>query len=91
MSEFFRRGLSPAPSTGAPPQPSSFIDQIEAILQARLRSLNEPLPHEVHVSAGPEQRLQIRVGREVYGSIDEVPDPKVRACIQAAVNEWERR
>ena len=57
----------------------------------QLAGLDAPLPYEVHVSAGPEQRLQIQVGRERYGSVDEVPDPRVRALIQAAVAEWERR
>jgi hypothetical protein len=91
MNAFFRRGFRLTPSTSALPEPGSFIEQIEEILQARLRDLDSPLSHEVHVSAGPEQRLQIRVGSEVYGSLDEVPDPQVRALIQAAVDEWERR
>jgi len=89
IREFFQRGQSPAPSSGI--TPAWFIDQIEVILQAKLKALDVPLPYEVHVSAGPDQRLQIRIGDELYGSVDEVPDPRNRALIQAAVEEWEKR
>ena len=91
MRAFFQRGFSPAPSGSAAPAPNSFVEQIEVILQRRLGALDTPLPHEVHIQSGPEQRLQIQVGREVYGSVDEVADPQVRALIQAAVSEWEQR
>lgn len=91
MGEFFRRGLTPASSSTAAPEPGSFIDQIEAILQARLQAFETPLSYEVHVSAGPEPGLRIQVGRAFYGSVDEVPDPQARALIREAVQEWERR
>jgi hypothetical protein len=91
VREFFRRGLNPPPTGDSAPEPGWFIDQIEAILQARVQALDAPLPYEVHVSSGPEQRLQIRVGQEVYGSVDEIPDPQAQALIRAAVEEWERR
>jgi len=91
VSEFFRRGFGPAPVSTPAPESRSFVEQIEVILQGQLAALDVPLPHEVHVSAGPDQRLQIQIGRERYGSVDEVPDPQVRALIRAAVAEWERR
>lgn len=89
MSAFFQRGLSPAPSPGAV-RPGTFIEQIEAILQAKLLEVDFPPAYEIHVSAGPEQRLRIQVGREFYGSIDEVPNLQAQALIRAAVEEWER-
>ena len=91
MSAFFQRGLNPAPSGSAAAQRGSFIDQIEAILQEKLLEVDFPPAYEIHVSAGPEQRLQIQVGPEFYASIDEVPNLQARALIQAAVDEWERR
>jgi hypothetical protein len=91
MRAFFQRGFSPAPSDPAASAPGSFVEQIEALLQKRLQALDPPLPHEVHIQSGPQQRLQIQVGREVYGSVDEVANPQVRALIQAAVAEWEQR
>jgi hypothetical protein len=87
---FFRRGLE-APPTTPVPEPSSFIGEIEVILQENIRRLPAPLPYEVHVTTGPDDRLQIRVGKEVYSNPDEVPDPKARELIRGAVEEWEGR
>jgi hypothetical protein len=91
VSAFFRRGLNPAPSDAAPDAPASFIDEIDTILQAKMLEMDVPPSYELHVAAGPEQRLQIQVGSEVYSSIDEVPNLQARALIQAAVDEWEQR
>jgi hypothetical protein len=90
ISAFFRRGLKPLPSTPEP-APGSFVDEIEAILQDMIGQRAAPLPREVHVSVGSGNRLQVEVGREVYGSAEEVPDPEIRALIQAAVAAWEAR
>jgi hypothetical protein len=91
VSAFFQRGLRP-PSLPTPELgTSSFIDEIEAILQGLIAERTAPLARAVHVSVGPEDRLQIEVGSEVYGSADEVPDPEVQALIRAAVAEWENR
>lgn len=91
MSAFFQRGFTPASAGSTAARPGSFIDQIEAILQEKLLEVDFPPAYEIHVAAGPEQRLQIQVGREFYASIDEVPNLQARALIQAAVDEWERR
>lgn len=91
MLAFFQRGLQP-PATSTPlPGSGSFIDEIEGLLQGLIEQRVTPLPYEVHVSVGPEERLQIEVGRQVYGSADEVPDLEVQALIRAAVTEWEKR
>jgi hypothetical protein len=89
VSAFFWRGLEAPPSSAAMPAASSLIDQVEILLQAEIADLEEPLPYPVHVSAGLEQRLQIQVGEEVYGSVEEVPAPEARAVLQAAVAKWE--
>jgi hypothetical protein len=91
VSAFFRRGLNPAPSDSTAVEPSTFIEQIDAILQAKMHEMDVPPSYELHVSAGSEQRLQIQVGSELYSSIDEVPNLQARALIQAAVDEWEQR
>jgi pyruvate/2-oxoglutarate dehydrogenase complex dihydrolipoamide acyltransferase (E2) component len=90
LVDFFRRGFE-SPQTTPPPGSRSFIDEIEAILQVHVQRRPTPLPYEVHVATGPDNRLQIRVGLDVYGSPDEVPDLGVRELIRAAVDEWERR
>lgn len=87
---FFQRGLQPpasVPQSGA----SSLVDEIEDILQELIQQRAAPLSCEVHVSAGPQNQLQIEVGHRVYGSADKVPDPEVQALIRTAVAEWEKR
>jgi hypothetical protein len=89
MVEFFRRGFQAAPPSTPVPGPSSFIDEIEEILQGYIEQRLEPFPYPVHVQAGPAGRLQILVGTETYGSPEEVRDREVRELIEAAVKEWE--
>jgi hypothetical protein len=89
LVEFFTRGLEPLPSN-APIPSGSFIDEIDAILQEKVARLSPPLSTEVHVTTGSENSLRIMVGGKVYGNPDEIPDPRVRELIRAAVHEWER-
>jgi hypothetical protein len=91
MSAFFQRGLNPASTESAASEPGTFIEQIDAILQAKKLEMDVPPAYELHVSSGTDQRLQIQVGRAFYSSIDEVPNLQARALIQAAVDEWEQR
>jgi hypothetical protein len=90
MVDFFRRGFAPRPAEEFQ-APTSFIDEIEEILQAAIQRRSAPLRVEVHVTTGPNNTLQIEVGHEKYSSPAEVPDPEVRQMIQAAVAEWESR
>ena len=91
MFEFFRRGFQPAASNPPVARPTSFIDEIEAILQQRIAALPAPLPREVHVKTGPDGMLRIAVGLDTYSSPDQVPEPEIRDLIKAAVAEWEKR
>ena len=91
MLAFFQRGLQPPPTSTTLPGPGSFVGEIEGLLQGLIEQRATPLPYEVHLSVGPEDRLQIEVGRQVYDSADEVPDPEVQDLIRAAVAEWEKR
>ena len=90
MVDFFRRGFQREPSVPEF-QPSSFVDEIEAILQTYIAARPTPLDQEVHVKTGEGGKLQIQVGLDVYGSSDEVPDPEIQELIKTAVAEWEKR
>ncbi len=89
--EFFRRGFQPREPVEALSAPTSFVDEIEEILQRRIAEHTPPLSRSVHVRTGPTGLLQIVVGVEVYDSADEIPYPEIKALIKAAVAEWERR
>lgn len=89
--DFFRRGFEAQVSSTATPAPGSFIDEIEEILQERIRHLRAPPSQEVHVKTGADGTLQITVGVNVYPSPDHVPEPEIRQLIKSAVAEWEKR
>jgi hypothetical protein len=88
ITDFFRRGIQPPPVV----RPAgSFVDEIEEVLQSRIRNRPVPLPYEVHVKTGKDGLLQIEVGADTYASPDDIPDPEIRSLIKSAVAEWERR
>ncbi len=91
MVDYFRQGFQRQETSGPVPGSTSFIDEIEEILQASLLSLPAPLPYEVHVLSGENGVLRIEVGNNSYSSPDEVPDPQIRQLIKSAVAEWEKR
>jgi hypothetical protein len=91
MVDYFRQGFQRKETSGPASGPTSFIDEIEEILQVSLLALPAPLPYEVHMLSGENGLLRIEVGTNSYGSPDEVPDPQIRQLIKAAVAEWEKR
>jgi len=90
MVDYFRRGFQTSGPEPAP-SPTSFIDEIEEILQGYIEGLSAPLPCDVHVLSSETGILQIKVGADAYDRPDEVPDPQIRQMIKAAVAEWEKR
>jgi hypothetical protein len=37
----------------------------------------------------PNQGMVVMVGTDQYPNVDSVPDPEIKAIIQAAVKDWE--
>jgi len=90
LVNYFRQGFEKSAPAAPMPSPTSFIDEIEEILQAHIRRLPSPLPVEVHVRTGSDGSLQIEIGMDAYSSAEDVPDPQIRQLIQGAVSEWEK-
>jgi hypothetical protein len=68
----------------------SIAFQIDEILQEQIG--NGPLAGKGVCLMEIEGRgLVVFVGRDSYDSVEEVPDEQIRAAIQSAVKEWERR
>jgi hypothetical protein len=66
----------------------SMVDQIDAILQARL--IGTPLEERgIFLTQSPEGGVNVYVGLTRYSGMDEVPDPEIKAAIRAAITEWE--
>ena len=70
------------------PEPATFVDQIEALLQVRLSGDPNFMRRSIHIHQAPEG-LWIEVDGRYYQGVDEVADPEVRALIQSVVREWE--
>ncbi len=67
----------------------SIVEQIDEILQEKLAG--SPLAHkEIRLKEIPGG-MAVLVGMERYNSLDEVPDPEIRALIKAAAREWNER
>jgi len=68
----------------------SMVGQIDAVLQAHL--LNTPLGRRgIRLHESPEGGVQVEVGLEKFGTIDDVTDQEVKAAIRAAIAEWEKK
>ena len=80
-----RRGNRREP---AAPTPPSMFEQIDEILQKKLRAYPSAPDMLIYEDGG---ELCIRVGREVYHSFDDIKDEHARALIRESVSEWEAR
>ncbi|RME89710.1 MAG: hypothetical protein D6770_03880 [Anaerolineae bacterium] len=71
-------------------KPSSIIEQIDDILQAKLA--RSPLAGRgIRLVEAPDGSVHIWVAQNLYKAIDEIPDPAIQAIIREAIAEWERR
>jgi hypothetical protein len=80
-----RRGNRREP---AAPTPPSMFEQIDEILQKKLRAYPSAPDMLIYEDGG---ELRIRVGSEVYHSFDDIKDERARALIRESVSEWEAR
>ncbi|RME41176.1 MAG: hypothetical protein D6796_16190, partial [Caldilineae bacterium] len=86
-----RRGFFPLGGRGEPvelPEVPTFnlAEQIDEILQEKLRQANISTPVKIH--SGPKGQIQIQVGARMYDAVDAVEDAQIRAIIQSAIDAW---
>jgi len=97
---------SPPPSSKKPPgllaplqrqtssnllDPLHLVDEIDDLVQQRLREHPELTERRVRLTTGATGGLRIYVGRQAFDAVDDIPDPQVKALVQAAIREWESR
>ena len=71
-------------------EPKSIVGQIDAILQNKLPK--SPFrSRTIRLTELAEGSMAVIVDSERYESVNDVPDPEVRALLQECVAEWERR
>ena len=68
----------------------SMVQQIDEILQLKLA--NSPLANKgIRLQEAPGGGVIVMVGLNKYEGVSDVPDPVVKAILQAAVAEWEKK
>lgn len=71
-------------------KPLSIVQQINAILQEKLRE-TELFKRGIRLSEDPREGVIVHIGLERFVGIDAVPDAEVKAVIKAAVADWEQQ
>jgi len=68
----------------------SIVGQIDTVLQKRL--MNSPLfKRGIRLQDSIRGGVDVYIGSQKYGTIDDVPDEDVKSEIRAAIAEWETR
>ena len=68
----------------------SIVQQIDTVLQERL--LNTPLEKSgLRLQESLQGGVEVYVGTQKFNSIDDVPDPTIKATIRAAIAAWEEK
>jgi type II secretory pathway pseudopilin PulG len=68
----------------------SIVGQIDEILQARLAS-TKLVERGIRLMESPEGGVIVWVGLQKFMGVGEMTDPDVKAIIQAAISEWEKK
>lgn len=83
-------GLSSKKKQEQPATALSMVQQIDQILQLKL--VNTPLAGQgVKIQEAPGGGVMVMVGPKKYEGVGDVPDPAIKAVLQAAVAEWEKK
>ena len=75
--------------SGGNAAPGSMIEQINRILEGKLAD-QPAASRAVRLVEAPDGAVRVYIGVQSF-SLDEVPDPAIRAVIREAVAEWEAR
>ncbi len=91
-----KRGLfslgsaKPKPASVMPIPSLNLADEINDIVQARLKYSPPMQNTRIEISSDPSGGIKILVDNQVYSSPDEIPDPTIKTLIKESIKEWER-
>ncbi len=71
--------------------PLHLVDEIDDLVQQRLRERPELAQRHVRLTTGATGGLRIYVGQQAFDAVGDVPDSQIKALVQAAIREWESR
>lgn len=84
------RPTAPVTKDEKPAAPSSIVEQIDEILQARLAG--SPLAdRSIRLQESAEGGVIVWVGMQKFAGVNDVANPEVQAVIRAAIAEWEKK
>jgi len=85
-----RISLIPKKKSERPAAALSMVQQIDEILQLKL--VDTPLAGQgIKIQEAPGGGVMVMVGLKKYEGVGDVPDPAIKAVLQAAVAEWEKK
>jgi hypothetical protein len=64
-------------------------DQINNLIQRRLRKQPDLVDQKIRLVTGPDGGLIIHVGLQTFHTVAGITDPRARALVQDAIREWE--
>lgn len=71
------------------PESRTFVDEINGLVQQRLRERPDLAEHRIRLTTGKDGSLRIHVGQQTFDAVGDVSDLEVRALIQDAISEWD--
>jgi hypothetical protein len=85
---FFSFGGGKAPEEPDELPTLDLAGEIDRVVQRKLYEQSIRIP--VKISSGPMATVRITVDGQEYHSVDEISDPRMKALIKSAIQEWER-
>lgn len=89
MMRSIQRSLRPKPIPSEGTQ--GFVEDIEEIVQERVRETAGLFPGGLHVQTGLDKRVVFVFDGQEYASVDEIPSQLAQDVIRTAIREWEAR
>jgi hypothetical protein len=77
------------PSPGSMLAPLPLIDEVNDLVQMRLREDPDLADHLITLATALDGSLRIYVDQKVFHAVGDITDPKVKVLIQDAIREWE--
>jgi hypothetical protein len=85
LRSMLQNEIKTPPSTGM-----SIVTLIDDVLQSKLMG-SSLSSRSIRLEEGRMGEVIVLVGSNRYTSVDEVPDPEIRAIIKAAISDWEKK
>ena len=77
------------PARATASEPLVPVEAINDLVQQRLKERPDLAERRINMTTEADGSLRIYVGPQSFESVDEIPEPAVRALIQDAIHEWE--